>query len=126
MAVRASAKQHRKRGEEPLALSSATRSHDLRDEAVAMPGDVDDEPILVLPITQRPTQGRHMKREIRGLGKGIRPNLSHQVLLTDQLAAAFKQSNQDLQSTTSKGNLLVAFQKKKLRRKQAKRSECRS
>jgi hypothetical protein len=58
-----------------------------------------------------------MNREIRGLRKGIRPNLSHQVLLTDQLAAAFKQSDQDLQSTTSKGNLLVAFQKKKLPRK---------
>jgi hypothetical protein len=126
MAVRASVKQHRKRGEEPLALRSATQSHDLRDEAVATPGDVDDELVPALPITQRATQGRHVNREICGLGKGIRPNLSHQVLLADQLAAAFKQSNQDLQSTTFKGNVLVAFQKKKLRRKQAKRSECRS
>src|SRR5262245_54146404 len=110
----------------PLALSPDNQSHDCRDEAVATPRDVDDELISVLPITQRATQGRHMNREICRLDKGIRPNPSHQVFLTDQLAAAFKQRNQDLQSTASKGNLLVAIQQEKLRRKQSKRSECRS
>jgi hypothetical protein len=82
---------------------------------VATPGDVDDEPIPVLPITQRATQGGHMNRELRRLDKGTRPDPSHQVLLTDELATAFKQNNQDLQSMTSKGNLLLAFQQKKRR-----------
>jgi hypothetical protein len=44
-------------------------------------------------------------------------------LLTDQLTWAFKQNNQDFQSTTSQGDWLAAFQEKKLCREQAKRSE---
>jgi hypothetical protein len=44
-------------------------------------------------------------------------------LLTDQLTWAFKQNNQDFQSTTSQGDWLAAFQEKKLCREQAKRPE---
>ena len=36
-----------------------------------------------------------MNREVGGLNENIGPNASHQVLLADQLAVAFKQSNQD-------------------------------
>jgi hypothetical protein len=64
-----------------------------------------------------------MDREVGGLDKDIGPNASHQVLRADQFTAAFKQSNQDLQGTTSEWHGLFAFQQKKLRRKQAKRSE---
>jgi hypothetical protein len=62
-------------------------------------------------------------REVGGVDKKIRPNASHQVLLADKLAAAFKQGNQDLQGTTSDRHGLVAFPQKELRRKQAERSE---
>ncbi|RXH24169.1 hypothetical protein XH99_29290 [Bradyrhizobium nanningense] len=44
-------------------------------------------------------------------------------MLADQLAGAFKQSNQDFQSATSDRHRLVIFQQKELRSKQAKRSE---
>jgi hypothetical protein len=44
-------------------------------------------------------------------------------LLTHQLTRAFKQHNQDLQSPTSEGHRIVAFQQKKLRGQQAKRAE---
>jgi hypothetical protein len=53
----------------------------------------------------------------------IGPYSSHQVLLADQFTAAFKQSYQDLQGTTFEWHGLLALQQKKLRRKQAKRSE---
>jgi hypothetical protein len=64
-----------------------------------------------------------MNREVGGLNENIGPNASHQILLADQLSVAFKQSNQDFQSTTSKRHGLVAFQQEELRSKQAKRSE---
>src|SRR5215510_9169858 len=74
-------------------------------------------------VTQRATQRRHMDREVGRLDKDIRPNPSHQVLFADQLTSPFEQGNQYLQSATSEGYRLVALQQKKLRRKQAKRSE---
>ena len=64
-----------------------------------------------------------MNREVGGLDENIGPNASHQILLASQLSVAFKQSNQDFRSATSEGHGLVAFQKKELRSKQAKRSQ---
>src|SRR5215469_11715645 len=64
-----------------------------------------------------------MDREVGRLDKDIGPNPSHQVLLADQLSAAFQQSDQDFQSATSEMHRLVAFPQKELRRKQAERSE---
>ena len=40
---------------------------DWGDEAVASPGNIDDEPIPVLAVTQRASQSRHMDREVGGL-----------------------------------------------------------
>src|ERR1700739_4440005 len=77
----------------------------------------------VAAIAQRATQCGHVDRQVGRLDKDIWPNPSHQVLLADQLAAAFEQSNQDLQSTAPEWYGLVAFQKKKLRWKQAERPE---
>ena len=93
------------------------------DEAVASPGNIDDESIPVSSVAQRATQCGHMDGEIGRLDEDIGPNASHQFLLADQLTGAFKQSNQDFQSATSERHRLVAFQQKKLRREQAKRSE---
>ncbi|WP_246791277.1 hypothetical protein [Bradyrhizobium commune] len=53
----------------------------------------------------------------------IGPNPSHQVLLADELTAPLKQNGQDFQRPASDPYGLIAFQQKKLRRKQAKRSE---
>ena len=77
----------------------------------------------VAAVTQRATQRRHMDREVGGLDKDIGPNSSRQVLFADQFTAAFKQSNPNLQGTTSEWHGLVAFPQKELRRKQTKRSE---
>jgi hypothetical protein len=93
------------------------------DEAVTAPGDVDDESMPVLAITQRTTQRGHVNGEVCGLNENIGPNASHQVLLTDQLSVVFKQSDQELQSPAPERYGLVALEKKELRRKQAKRSE---
>jgi hypothetical protein len=65
-----------------------------------------------------------MDREVGRLDKDIGPNPSHQVLLADQLTSAFEQSNQDLQSATPERYWLISLQEKKLRWKQAERSEC--
>jgi hypothetical protein len=62
-------------------------------------------------------------REVGRVDKKIGPNASGQVLFADQLAAAFKQSNQDIQGAASERHGLVALQQKKLHRKQAKGSE---
>src|SRR5262249_61068379 len=94
-----------------------------RDEAVAAPGDVYDEPVAIAPISQRATQGGHMDRKVGRRDKYVGPNPSHQFLLADQLTWTFKQDREDFQSTTSKGHWLVPFQQKKLCREQAKRSE---
>jgi len=64
-----------------------------------------------------------MDGKVPGLDENIRPNPSYQFLLTDQFTWAFNQHNQDLQSATSKGHRIGAFQKKKLFRQQAKRPE---
>src|SRR6516225_2449268 len=64
-----------------------------------------------------------MNREVGALDENIGPNASHQILLADQRAVVFKQSNQDFQSATSERHGLVAFRQKELRSKQAKRSE---
>src|SRR6516165_9798388 len=76
-----------------------SRHIDRGNEAVATSGDVNDEPMPVAAIAQRATQCGHVDRQVGRLDKDIWPNPSHQVLLADQLAAAFEQSNQDLQST---------------------------
>jgi hypothetical protein len=65
-----------------------------------------------------------MHREVVSLDGNIGPNASHQIMLADQLAAPFQQSNQYLQSTTSEGNRILAFQQQKLCRKQAKGTKC--
>jgi hypothetical protein len=64
-----------------------------------------------------------MDSEVGRLDKDIGPDARHQVLLADQLTAAFEQGHQKLQGTTSDRHRLVTFQQKKLRGKQAKRSE---
>src|SRR5215471_6335655 len=102
----------------PALLLSRSRYHshsvlmsrhiDGGDKAVATSGDVDDEPMPVPAVTQRATQRRHMDREVGRLDEDTGPNPSHQVLLADQLAAAFKQSDQDFQSATSEMHRLVA------------------
>jgi hypothetical protein len=96
---------------------------DRGDEAVAAPGNIDNEPIPVSPVAQRATQGGHMDCKVGRLDKYVGPNPSHQFLPADQLTRTFKQNNQDFQSTTSEGDRLFVFQDKKLRREQAKRSE---
>src|SRR5262249_6845478 len=87
------------------------------DEAVATPGDVDDEPMPVATIAQRATQCGHVDRQVGRFDKYIWPNPGHQVLLADQLTTAFKQSNQDLKSPTPERYGRVALPQKKLRRK---------
>jgi hypothetical protein len=96
---------------------------DRGDEAVASPGDIDDEPIAVSSVAQHATQRGNMDREIRWLDKYVGPNPRHQLLLADQLTWAFEQHHQDLQSPASDGHWLVAFQQKKLGREQPKRPE---
>ena len=93
------------------------------DEAISSPGNVDNEPISVSSVAEHSTQCRNMNGKVRRLDENIRPNPSHQFLLTHQLTRAFKQHNQDLQSPTSEGHRIVAFQQKKLCRQQAKRPE---
>jgi hypothetical protein len=100
-----------------------TGDGDRRDEAVAAPGDIYDEPVAIAPITQRAPQRGHVDRKVRRLDKYVGPNPSHQFVLADQLAWTFKQHREDFQSTTSKGHWLVPFQQKKVCREQAKRSE---
>src|SRR5215469_7949077 len=77
----------------------------------------------VAAIAQRATQCGHVDRQVGRFDKDIGPNARHQLLLADQLTAAFKQSNQDLQGAASEGHGLVALPQKKLRRKQAERPE---
>ena len=67
-------------------------------------------------VAEHSTQCGNMDGKVGGLDENIRPNASHQFLLTDQLTRAFKQHNQYLQSTTSERHRLVGFQQKKLRR----------
>src|SRR6516164_6228696 len=100
-----------------------SRHIDRGDEAVATSGDVDDEPMPVAAIAQRATQCGHVDRQVGRLDNDIWPNPSHQVLLADQLTAAFKQRNQDLESPTPERYGRVALPQEKLRRKQAKWSE---
>src|SRR5215470_11886763 len=100
-----------------------SRHIDGGDKAVATSGDVDDEPMSVPAVTQRATQRRHMDREIGRLDKDIGPNPGHQILLADQLTAAFKQGDEDFQGAASDRHGPLTFHKKELRRKQAKGSE---
>src|SRR5215468_1742322 len=93
------------------------------DEAVAAPGNIDNEPISVLPVAQHATQCRDMDCQIGRLDKNIGPHASHQFLLTDQLTWTFQQDNQDFQSTTSERHRPLVFQQQELCRKQPKRSE---
>ena len=66
------------------------------DEAVSAPGNVDNEPISASSVAEHSTQSGNVDGKVGGLDEDIRPNASHQFLLTDQLTRAFKQHNQDL------------------------------
>src|SRR5262245_37979990 len=96
---------------------------DFSNEAVASARNIDDESISVLSIAQCPAQSGKIDGKISRFDKDIRPNASHQLLLGDQFAGALEQSNQDFKGATSKLQRLVAFQQKKLRTDQAKRSK---
>src|SRR3954447_13327707 len=80
-------------GASPAALILASRYSDRGDETVSASRDVDDETVPILTVSQRATQRRHMNRQVGGLNENVGPNASHQILLTDQLAVAFEQSN---------------------------------
>jgi hypothetical protein len=96
---------------------------DRGDEFVSSPGNIDNEPVSVLSVSQRATQRRNVDAEIGRLDKNTRPNASHQFILADQFTWAFEQNNQDFQSPTSKGHSSETFQQKKLCWEQAKRSK---
>src|SRR5215467_3778301 len=94
-----------------------------RYKTIAAPGDIDDEPIPVASVAQRAAQCRNMDREVGRLDEYVRPNASHQLLPGDQFARSFEQDNKYLQGATPERHRFVAFQEKKLRPKQAERSE---
>ena len=52
-----------------LDISSAFGDSDWGDEAVASPGNIDDEPIALSPVAQRATQCRDMDGKIGWLDK---------------------------------------------------------
>jgi hypothetical protein len=70
--------------------SSAFVDNDWGDEAVASPGNIDDEPIPVTSVAQRATQCRDKDSKIGRLDKNIRPDATHQLLLADHLTWSFK------------------------------------
>jgi hypothetical protein len=88
-------------------------------EPIAAPWHIDNEPISITSVAQRATQCRDMDGEVCRVDEYVRPNPTHQLFLADQFTGSFKQNNQDFQSATSEGYWLVAFQQKKLFRKQA-------
>src|SRR5262249_15066379 len=103
--------------------SSSTARPDWRDKAIAASGDIDNEPIAIASVTQRAAQGRNMDREVGRPDKQVWPNPIHQLLPGDQLTRPLKQDNEDLKRATAERYRLVAFQQKKLCRKQAERSK---
>src|SRR5215470_9327331 len=80
------------------------------DEAVASPGNIDNEPISVLPVAQHATQCGDMDCQIGRLDKNVGPHASHQFLLADQFTRTFQQDNQDFQSTTSERHRPLVFE----------------
>jgi hypothetical protein len=67
-----------------------SRQLDWGDEAVTAPWNIYDKPVAIAPVAQRATQCGHMDREVCRLDKYVRPNPTHQFLLTDQLASSLK------------------------------------
>lgn len=76
-----------------------------------------------MTVTKRPAQGSDVDPEIAFFDERIRPNTPNQLLLRDELAGAFGQSDQNIERAAAETNRLVAFQKELLGRKQTKRSE---
>src|SRR5258705_400557 len=70
-----------------------TRRGDCANELVSTAGNIDDEPISVLPVAQRPTQCRNMDGQILRANMDIGPNAIHQFLFADQLRRTLEQSN---------------------------------
>src|SRR5215475_10140407 len=123
---------HRLRAEEGRCAELRTRFWEIvfsprylnwRDETVAAPGNIDNESISILPVAQHAAQSGHMDRKVSRHDENTRPDVCHQFLLTNDFTCAIKQNDQDLQSAASKRHRFVAFEQKKLRRKEAKRSE---
>ena len=85
-------------------LVLVSRYLDRGDEYIAAPRDIDNEPIPITSVTQRAAQCRNMDGQVGRLDKYVRPNPSHQFLLTDHLTWMLKQNNQDFQSTTSEAH----------------------
>ena len=52
-----------------------------------------------------------MDRQIGRLHESVRPHASHKLVLRDQVARPFQQSNEDLEGPTADTNRLVVLQK---------------
>src|SRR6266700_1822631 len=62
---------------------------------------MDNEPVPIASVTQRAAQCRNMDGEVGRLDKQVRPNPSHQLLPSDQLARPFKQDNEYMHGATA-------------------------
>ena len=96
---------------------------DWRYKTITASRDIDNESIPITSVTQRAAQCRNMDREVGRLDKQVRPNPSHQLLLSDQLARPFKQDDEYMHGATAERHRFVSFQQKKLCGQQAKGSK---
>src|SRR4030095_15593156 len=78
----------------------ASSTHDGGHEAVASPGNVDDEPVPVAAVAQPAAQRGNVDSEIGRFDEYVGPDAFHQLSLADQITGPFKQNDQDFQSTT--------------------------
>ncbi len=96
---------------------------DIGDETIASPWDIDHEALAVSAISEDPTQGGDMNREVARRNIRVRPDKGHQLFLANQFARPIHQRNQDIQSTAADVNRLVALLEQALIRQQSERTK---
>ena len=88
------------------------------DKAVAAPRNVGDVALAALAIAERAPQSGNVDLEIALFHEDVGPDAVEQLLLAQNLAGPFEQSDEDITCPTAEMNRLVAVQQELLRGKQ--------
>ncbi|MNO99515.1 hypothetical protein D3C76_912860 [compost metagenome] len=80
-----------------------------RDKAVAALGHGDDVALTGLAVAEGFAQGCHVHPQVDLFHHAIGPDLSHQLLLADDLPGVFEQDQQDVHGASAKAQGAVGF-----------------
>ena len=94
---------------------------DIRDKPITSPRDRLQVAAAFLPISQRPPEGGDLELQVSFNDVGAGPRARDQLILAEQFARPFDQSNEEIKGAATDMNGLACFEQEPLPGKQTER-----